>query len=81
MEDSEFGGIADRPDNVADVFHTVFGIAGLSLLQGEGQPELISSSKDDEREPIELEQVDPTYCLPAKLTAKLGIARPFQSFR
>ena len=26
------GGIADRPGNVADVFHTLFGVAGLSLL-------------------------------------------------
>ena len=26
------GGIADRPDDLPDVFHTLFGIAGLSLL-------------------------------------------------
>lgn len=31
-QDAEDGGIADRPDNVTDVFHTVFGCAGLSLL-------------------------------------------------
>ncbi len=31
-QDDEKGGIADRPDNVADAFHTFFGIAGLSLL-------------------------------------------------
>ena len=30
------GGIADRPGDVVDVFHTVFGIAGLSLLSYEG---------------------------------------------
>lgn len=28
----EDGGIADRPGNIADVFHTFFGVAGLSLL-------------------------------------------------
>ena len=28
----ENGGIADRPGDMVDVFHTVFGIAGLSLL-------------------------------------------------
>ena len=28
----EMGGISDRPRDMVDVFHTVFGIAGLSLL-------------------------------------------------
>jgi geranylgeranyl transferase type-2 subunit beta len=27
-QDPDRGGIADRPEDVADVFHTVFGIAG-----------------------------------------------------
>lgn len=31
-QDTETGGIADREGDVPDVFHTVFGIAGLSLL-------------------------------------------------
>ncbi|ORZ39971.1 rab geranylgeranyltransferase [Catenaria anguillulae PL171] len=31
-QDSETGGIADRPGDMPDVFHTLFGIAGLSLL-------------------------------------------------
>ncbi|KOS13898.1 rab geranylgeranyltransferase [Malassezia pachydermatis] len=31
-QDPDGGGIADRADNVADVFHTQFGVAGLSLL-------------------------------------------------
>ncbi|MCJ1233702.1 hypothetical protein MMC14_001660 [Varicellaria rhodocarpa] len=31
-QDPERGGIADRPDDMVDVFHTVFAIAGLSLL-------------------------------------------------
>ena len=31
-QDGEGGGIADRPDNVADAFHTFFGLGGLSLL-------------------------------------------------
>jgi geranylgeranyl transferase type-2 subunit beta len=31
-QDEIGGGFADRPGDVADVFHTVFGIAGLSLL-------------------------------------------------
>ncbi|KAJ3332244.1 hypothetical protein HDU76_000835 [Blyttiomyces sp. JEL0837] len=36
-DDDEAGGIADRPGDTADVFHTLFGIAGLSLL---GHPDL-----------------------------------------
>ncbi|ETS64473.1 hypothetical protein PaG_00930 [Moesziomyces aphidis] len=61
-QDSDEGGIADRPDNVTDVFHTVFGCAGLSLLGFEG-----------------LQQVDPTYCMPLRVTRALGIDRPFQT--
>ena len=30
------GGIADRPGDMVDVFHTHFGIAGLSLLRYPG---------------------------------------------
>lgn len=32
LKDPEKGGIADRPGDMVDVFHTVFGLAGLSLL-------------------------------------------------
>lgn len=31
-QDRELGGLADRPGDMVDVFHTVFGIAGLSLI-------------------------------------------------
>jgi geranylgeranyl transferase type-2 subunit beta len=31
-QDTEGGGIADRPGDMVDVWHTCFGIAGLSLL-------------------------------------------------
>jgi geranylgeranyl transferase type-2 subunit beta len=31
-QDTVLGGIADRPGDVVDVFHTCFGLAGLSLL-------------------------------------------------
>lgn len=37
-QDYEGGGISDRPGDMVDVFHTVFGVAGLSLL---GFPGLI----------------------------------------
>lgn len=31
-QDGDNGGIADRPGDVADVFHTLFGIAGTRIL-------------------------------------------------
>lgn len=31
-QDGEAGGVADRPGDAADVFHTFFGVAGLALL-------------------------------------------------
>ena len=34
------GGLADRPGDTVDVFHTVFGIAGLSLLEHPGLEEV-----------------------------------------
>ena len=36
-QDEEGGGISDRPEDQADVYHTFFGIAGLSLM---GRPGL-----------------------------------------
>jgi geranylgeranyl transferase type-2 subunit beta len=36
-QDEEMGGIADRPGDMVDVFHTLFGICGLSML---GYPNL-----------------------------------------
>ncbi|KAF2842968.1 type II protein geranylgeranyltransferase beta subunit [Patellaria atrata CBS 101060] len=39
-QDPELGGIADRPGDMVDVFHTVFGIAGLSLIGYPGLQEV-----------------------------------------
>ncbi|KAL0001773.1 hypothetical protein SO802_015554 [Lithocarpus litseifolius] len=35
-QDMENGGISDRPDVAVDVYHTYFGVAGLSLLEYPG---------------------------------------------
>eukprot|EP00983_Pelagomonas_calceolata_P036524 1133982-Pelagomonas_calceolata.AAC.1 len=32
MQDDEDGGISDRPDDMADIYHTFSGLAGLSLM-------------------------------------------------
>lgn len=47
------GGISDRPDNQTDIYHTCFGIAGLSL---------IDYTKFD------LDEIDPVYCMPKRTT-------------
>ncbi|KAJ5020340.1 terpenoid cyclases/protein prenyltransferase alpha-alpha toroid [Bipolaris maydis] len=39
-QDPDLGGLADRPGDMVDVFHTVFGIAGLSLLKYPGLEEV-----------------------------------------
>ncbi|PFH49647.1 hypothetical protein AMATHDRAFT_76096 [Amanita thiersii Skay4041] len=39
-QDFELGGIADRPGDMVDVFHTLFGVAGLSLLGYKGLVDL-----------------------------------------
>ena len=56
-QDEDEGGIADKPGNMADVFHTFFGIGGLSLL-GDVQV---------------AEQIDPVYALPVKTLERLGL--------
>ena len=39
-QDPDLGGLADRPGDMVDVFHTNFGIAGLSLLKYPGLEEV-----------------------------------------
>jgi len=54
-QDSEDGGFADRPGDCVDPFHTLFGLAGLSLL---GQSDL-------------LKDVNPVFCMPESVISKL----------
>jgi len=61
-QDPEGGGIADRPGDMVDVFHTQFGVAGLSLL---GYPGLVD--------------LDPVYCMPADLIAKMRLKRGWKA--
>ncbi|KAJ1887966.1 Rab geranylgeranyltransferase [Kickxella alabastrina] len=57
-QDAGVGGIADRPGDVADVYHTCFGIAGLSLA-GFDKYSLV--------------EVDPVYCMPVSVIEKAGL--------
>ena len=58
-QDPDDGGIADRPDDMADVFHTFFGISGLSLLGCLPSPQF--------------GQIDPVYALPVSVVRRLGL--------
>lgn len=59
-QDEVNGGFSDRPENQTDVFHTCFGIAGLSLLE--------NYDKSTNVEGFGLEPIDPVYCMPISIT-------------
>ncbi|WLF78682.1 Rab geranylgeranyltransferase [Lodderomyces elongisporus] len=54
-QDLEKGGISDRPDNQTDIYHTCFGICGLSLI---------------DYEKYGFDEIDPVYCMPIRVTKK-----------
>ena len=67
-QNEEDGGIADRPGNMSDVFHTYFGIAGLCMLdhfEGEGPAKM------------EYNQIHPSFALPVYVCEKLGLTAQF----
>jgi len=57
-QDAEDGGIADKPSNQPDVYHTFFGLCGLTLLGYSG---------------AELNQINPVYAMPYEVLNALGI--------
>ena len=65
-QDDEDGGIADRPDDMPDVYHTFFGIAGLSLLGH-------LHNHSDKRSKPHYRQIDPVYALPTDVVQRLGL--------
>lgn len=63
-QDDETGGCADRPGNVSDPFHTLFGVTGLSLLKT--------------FEEKQIRPVNPVLCLPEYVVERMQI--PMQLF-
>ena len=60
-QNEEDGGIADRPGDMADVFHTFFGICGLSFLgyfRAAGIPH---------------KEIDPTFAMPCETVERLNL--------
>jgi geranylgeranyl transferase type-2 subunit beta len=57
FKDVETGGISDRPGDLPDPFHTVFGVAGISLLGT--HPDLL--------------KVNPVFCMAQSLIDRLKV--------
>lgn len=57
--DDDTGGIADRPGDQADLFHTLFGVAAYSFVGG-----------DDAKG---LKSVDPRFCMTHEVTKRILI--------
>ncbi|KAL9642540.1 hypothetical protein ABK040_011107 [Willaertia magna] len=62
-QDTEKGGISDRPNCMVDVFHTFFGIAGLSLLGYQKE--------------YDLKTIDPIFALPVDVLRNIGLETPY----
>ncbi|KAF5318673.1 hypothetical protein D9619_010914 [Psilocybe cf. subviscida] len=63
-QDPEGGGIADRPGDMVDVFHTLFGVAGTFCMSILGYPGLVD--------------LDPVYCMPASIIEDKGLRKPWK---
>jgi geranylgeranyl transferase type-2 subunit beta len=80
-QDDETGGVADRPGDVPDPFHTLFGVAGLSLMAHGPGAEVDACEdgdaliKDEEVKKHRdlLAEVDPVFCMPKRVIQRLGI--------
>ena len=70
-QDPDDGGIADRPDDMADVFHTFFGISGLSLLGYLSNND--KQQRDLQQHRLRFGQIDPVYALPVSVVKRLGL--------
>jgi geranylgeranyl transferase type-2 subunit beta len=64
-QDEIKGGIADRPGDEADVFHTFFGVCGVGLL-GYTQEAGAGGYQG-------LKRVDPVYALPVETLQRMGM--------
>lgn len=62
------GGVADRPGNMVDIFHTFFGISGLSLLGFFSRSDWNKDGASNE-----LPLIDPTYALPEYIVNRLNL--------
>jgi geranylgeranyl transferase type-2 subunit beta len=69
-QDNETGGFNDRPGNQVDPFHTLFGLAGLSLLMHEREnvdADWLESFRS------RIKPINPVLCMPQTIVDRLGI--------
>lgn len=59
-QDDDAGGVADRPGNMSDPFHTLFGLAGLAMLR----------ARED---CAGLRDINPVYCMPQSVIDRMGL--------
>lgn len=76
-QDEDDGGFSDRPGDTADAFHTLFGIAGISLLIHDYQ---LSAYQEDDKSSLDfkklektIKMVNPVLCMPEDVIAKRNI--------
>lgn len=80
-QDSDTGGISDRPGNIPDPFHTLFGLAGLSLLSrlnAEKTSEATENGDEKACDPLSvasyaLRAINPVFCMPQHIIDRLSI--------
>jgi geranylgeranyl transferase type-2 subunit beta len=74
-QNEEQGGIADRPGDEADVFHTFFGICGLSFLGYSEKLKNMETNTETKEldELVEFMNVNPTFALPVDCVERLGL--------
>lgn len=83
-DDGDGGGIADQPGDMPDVYHTFFGVAGLSLLgeqcygdTGGRHGDDSGEDDDDDDAPVSMTDairpIDPVYALPLDVLQRLGL--------
>lgn len=72
-QETEKGGIADRPGHLGDPFHTLFGVTGLSLIQHFNDQSHPDSKEHSAVDVYDLKAVNPVFCLPQHVLDRLGV--------
>ena len=65
-QDGDTGGISDRPGDMSDPFHTLFGVAGLSLLRSHRGEDCLKHLSS-------LTPVNPVFCMAQETIDKLEL--------
>jgi len=61
-QDNETGGFSDRPGDMPDPYHTLFGLAGISMLHYNNDLKL-----EFDQENFSLGEIDPVLCMPKSI--------------